>query len=318
MTSSRISLAVTMATLATSACSEPPRGRTFYERTIEPILISTCAGNTGPCHRADPDDPFQFAAGNFDVTSFANVQKRRDLLETSGPYQVAPLLIKAVGPGNLSVPYNGAFVVLDIPHAGGANLQVGSDAYLTLLSWLDNGATENGLPPPAPPLTGEGPCATAVAPGFDPAAALADPTFDQFVADVQPVLEGCAAASCHGAPRADLYLTCGADDDQRAFNMTQARAFVTDPVDDSQLLEAPLASDAGGNGHAGGVHFTSRTDPAYLAVRAWATAAGPVMFGVDDPPRRFFADHVQPLLISRGCSFQACHSPAAANDFKLR
>ena len=33
---------------------------------------------------------------------------------------------------------------------------------------------------------------------------------------------------------------------------------------------------------------------------------------------QFFKDNVQPILVQRGCTFQACHSPAATNDFKLR
>ena len=45
----------------------------------------------------------------------------------------------------------------------------------------------------------------------------------------------------------------------------------------------------------------------------------PFCAGCDDTdPRQFFADYVQPLLLSRGCSFEACHSPMATNDFKLR
>src|SRR5688500_19490020 len=79
-------------------CGDPPPGRTFYERNIEPILIQSCSRNTGGCHSTNAGDPYQFAGGNFDVTSFENVQKRRDLLEPFGPYQVPPLLIKAVGP----------------------------------------------------------------------------------------------------------------------------------------------------------------------------------------------------------------------------
>src|SRR5688500_13801291 len=74
-----------------AGCGDPPPGDSHYEREVEPVLIQNCARNTGGCHMTvenDPLNPFQFAAGNFDVTSFEKVQKRRDLLVRSGPYQV--------------------------------------------------------------------------------------------------------------------------------------------------------------------------------------------------------------------------------------
>jgi len=301
-----------------AACDDPPPGRTFYERNIQPILTQSCSGNTSGCHRADPEDPFQFAAGNFDVTSFENVQKRRDLLEPVGPYQVPPMLIKAVGPGALSIAYGDEFLDLDILHNGGANLEVGSDAYLTLLTWLENGATENGLSPPDPPATGTGGCATALPSGFDPLPYSGHADYDEFVSNVQPILERCSNGSCHGAPQADFYITCGDDADQLAFNFAQARAFVDDPVDESQILQVPLAVGAGGVAHTGGDQFDSRESEDYTSIKAWADKVGPILFGEGDPGREFFADNVQPLLITRGCSFTGCHSPAAFNDFKVR
>src|SRR5262245_8009171 len=84
-------------TLTVGCGGDDPPGRTFYEREIEPILLGTCVGNTGGCHAVDPDDPFAFAAGNFDVTSFENVQKRRDVLRPFGAYGVPLLLVKSVG-----------------------------------------------------------------------------------------------------------------------------------------------------------------------------------------------------------------------------
>jgi len=56
------------AVVALGACSSAPPGRTYYQRNIEPILLQKCAGNTSGCHAANVDDPYQFAAGNFDVT----------------------------------------------------------------------------------------------------------------------------------------------------------------------------------------------------------------------------------------------------------
>src|SRR6266850_5612075 len=82
------------------ACSGAAPGKTYYQRNIEPILLKTCAGNTSGCHAANADDPYQFAAGNFDVTSFDNVQKRRDILVTFGAYPYPLLLIKGAAPSS--------------------------------------------------------------------------------------------------------------------------------------------------------------------------------------------------------------------------
>src|SRR5262245_47758104 len=79
-------LAAGAATAAGCGGGDPPPGRTFYQRNIEPILTQKCASNTSGCHSTNADDPFAFAAGNFDVTSFANVQKRRDVLAPFGAY----------------------------------------------------------------------------------------------------------------------------------------------------------------------------------------------------------------------------------------
>ncbi|MEZ4368907.1 MAG: hypothetical protein R2939_21900 [Kofleriaceae bacterium] len=300
------------------ACGDPPPGRTYYERVIEPILVQRCAGNTSGCHATNDDDPYQFAAGNLDVTSFERVQKRRDLLAPFGAYQYPLLLVKAVWQGELPLRYEGESRELEVLHTGGALLEVNSDAFLTLLTWLDNGATENGLPPPTPAQVGGGPCSTSIPAGFDPAPYVANPNFASFVATVQPVIEGCAAGNCHGAPQSDFYVTCGDDEPQRAFNFSQAWSFVSTPVDDSQILRVPLAVSAGGGPHSGGDQFASTTAANYTAIRTWAEAVGRLEFGVGEPAKEFFADHVQPALLVRGCAFQACHSPSATNDFKFR
>ena len=76
-------------------------------------------------------------------------------------------------------------------------------------------------------------------------------------APAQSVIEskGCGSQTCHGAPQADFYITCGDNEAQRAFNFAQMRAFVDSPVDDSELLQWPLALTAGGVTHTGGAHF---------------------------------------------------------------
>lgn len=311
-------VAVVLAPLAVAACSDAPPGRTYYQRNIEPILLQACAGNTSGCHQTNDDDPFAFAAGNFDVSSFENVQKRRDLLQPFGPFSHSLLLIKAVPPGALSVAYGDRFRSIDVQHVGGPIFEVGSPAYLTLQQWVDNGATENGLPPPSPARSGGGDCSTAVPPDFVPATFLANPNFQEFRTKVQPVLATCAGSACHGAPQSDFYITCGNDDNQLAFNFAQSWAFVAEPVDDSQLLRVPLSVKAGGLPHTGGDQLSSRSDARYTALREWADKVKRLEFGENNPGKQFFAEHVQPLLLQRGCSFEACHSPSATNDFKLR
>lgn len=305
--------------LAAAACGgDPPPGRTYYQRNIEPILVQSCAGNTSGCHATNPDDPSQVAAGNFDVTSFDNVQKRRDLLRPFGPYQVPLLLVKSVAPGELDLAYRDRFLDVDVLHVGGPILQVGSDAYLTLLSWTENGATANGLLPPSPPRPGTGPCTPDVPAGFDPAPFTGHPQFPEFSTVIMPILSGCNSGSCHGAPQSDFFLTCGVNETQLAFNFAQTWAFVDDPVDESQFLRVPLARGAGGGPHTGGDQLTSRDDAAYRLLENFAAAVGPRTYGVGDAGRTFFADHVQPMLLTRGCAFEACHSPGASNDLKLR
>jgi len=322
-----------------AACGDSPQGRTYYERNIEPILIKTCSGNTSGCHAINRDpntgevDPFAIAAGNLDVTSFENVQKRRDVLAPFGAYPYPLLLIKAVGPNALQFQYStGAttlttFKPIEVQHSGGANIEVGSDAYFTLQSWLDNGATENGIRPASPAITGVGPCTSEPPAGFDATAARALPGFASFKSTVQPILKqkGCGAGNCHGAPQSDFFQTCGDDDDQIAFNFTQANSFVHDTgtagvpeVLDSQLLRVPLAVGSGGRGHSGGDQFASTEDPDFAAIRQWADSVGNVDFAQGNPLKQFFAEHVQPIFVQRGCAFQACHSPQAGNDFKLR
>jgi len=319
---------------AAAGCGDPPPGRTFYQRNIEPILLQKCAGNTSGCHSTNPTtvDPYQFAAGNFDVSSFANVQKRRDVLAPFGAYAYPLLLIKAVPTGALPLYYDTKVPMinmavspsrpLEVQHSGGPILNVNSDAFITLQNWLQNGATENGLKPPTPAQVGSGSCSDSLPPGFT-AATYVTPTtqasFDAFKASVQPILtrHGCNAGSCHGAPQSDFYITCGTSDDELAFNFSQAWSFVNSPVEDSQILRIPLAVSAGGRGHTGGDQFGSTDDADYAAIRAWAMQIGVLPFA-SDPGRQFFASYVQPILLARGCSFQACHSPGATNDLKLR
>ena len=323
------------------SCDSAP-GTTYFDRVVEPVLKQHCAGNTSGCHAVDPmGDPSQIVFGNLDVTSFASISKRRDVLTRFGAYPYPLLLIKAVAPltldpnpadatMKLQMPYGNGFIPIDVFHGGGSIFAVDSDGFNTLQTWLENGATEDGLKPATPAQTGNGACSTLIPPNpdgsmFDPTAAQADPNFGAFKSGVQPILtnfgtHGCASSNCHGAQQSDFYVTCGNDDTQIAFNFSQASKFVAPTVSDSSLLRVPLAVSAGGRGHTGGDQFPSTTDGDYVTLLNWATsvAGSQPAFGTGDPGRTFFATYVQPVLLQRGCEFQACHSPQAFNDFKLR
>jgi WD40 repeat protein len=306
-------------------CGGSNKGKTFFDREIEPILSQKCAGNTSGCHSTNEDDPFQFAAGNLDVTSFEAIQKRRDVLIKFGAYPYPLLLIKGVGPAALKLQYGDVIKDIDVQHSGGGILDLGSDAFFTLQNWLENGATENGVPAATPPQQGIGACSPDPLPGFDATKfvnATTQASFDMFKAQVQPILtrHGCNAASCHGAPQSDFYITCGADDNQLAFNFSQAWGMVNGTAtDDSQLLRVPLARLAGGRGHTGGDQFPAIDDTEFVTVKTWAAQAGSLAFAQPgETGKQLFADTVQPLLLQRGCAFAACHSPGAFNDFKLR
>jgi hypothetical protein len=297
----------------------------YYERVIQPILTTSCSGNTSGCHRAEPSDPFKQAAGNLDTTSFENVQKRTDLLRTYGAYPVPLFLIKAVGGSkDLEFVYReGKAYPLEIEHAGGPILQVGAPQFTTLQRWLENGATRTGLLPPPKPVSGTGDCSTLVPPDFDPTEVTATPEWaaqSGAFAQVQQVFtdKGCSAQNCHGAPQSDFYVTCGDDERQRAFNFRQVWAFVAEPAADSEILRRPLEPSLGGLSHAGGIKFTSKTDAGYQTIETFAAAVKKLEFGEGDPGKLFFADNVMPVLIRRGCTSEGCHSPGAMNDFKLR
>jgi len=322
-------LLVTGLCAAGTACSDPPPGRTYFERNILPILEQKCVGNTSGCHSTNVGDPFDFAAGNLDVTSFENLQKRRDTLSPFGAYPYPLLLIKAVGPGKLKFQYGDVpgmpgmprFLSIDVQHVGGAILETGSDAYFTLQTWLENGATENGLKPPTPAQDGAGSCSEVLPAGFtDTFTAMKPAEFDAFKREIQPIFtdHNCAAGSCHGAPQSDFYITCGSTPEQQAFNFSQAWSFVNNPVDDSQLLRVPLAVAAGGRGHTGGDQFEDAEDGDYVRIKAWASSVGKLPFANGSMVKQFFEDNVQAVLLQRGCAFQACHSPQASNDFKMR
>ena len=242
---------------ATVACTDPAPGHTYFERNIQPILQQKCAGNTSGCHSTNVGD---------DSSQVRRRQLRRHVVRerpeaSRSARAVRRLPVRAAPHQGCRRPERScssrtaaSSCRSTVQHSGGAILEPGADAFYTLQTWIDNGATENGLKPATPAQVGAGTCSTAVPSGFDPSAYMANANFATFKSTVQPILEkhSCNAGNCHGAPQSDFYITCGGTDDtQLAFNFSQAWAFVNDPVADSQILRIPLAVGPRGRGPTG-------------------------------------------------------------------
>ena len=226
------------------------------------------------------------------MTSFENVQHRRDVLRPFGAYGVPLLLVKAVGnSGELGVTYDDEFRPLDVQHTGGGIIQVGSDAYLTLLE-LDRQRRHRERHRAARRAGRGGGRLLDLRAGRLRRRSGTAPSRPSISSRARSC-RSCAAAtwaSCHGAAQADFYVTCGDDDRQLAFNFAQARAFVDDPADNSQILHVPLALGGGGTFHTGGVHFEDRERRRLPRRVALGRArSGRSAFGDGDPGRQFFA-----------------------------
>lgn len=319
-------------TLLVGACDDnPPGAPKFFEREIQPILTASCVRQQGACHK---DDGTGNALGNLDLTSYENINKRRDVLRTYGSYPVPLLLLKASGADVPPIPYKGrsdgktVFLPSEIQHAGGATISVDSQAFFTLQQWMSNGAQEDGSVLVTPQQMGSGDCRTDFASlRSDIAAQLStvDTTsqaFKDFTANVEPVItRSCAFGTCHSGEQSDFFLTCqgNGSDDASKFNFLAAQAYVSSPSVNSLILLKPLASTAGGVAHTGGVFFTSKDDNTWKLMQMWADEAGPSQLLANlSAGQKFFNDNIVPVLLKRGCALEGCHSPGAANDFKLR
>lgn len=318
--------------LAAIGCDDQPAaGPMYYERVIQPILTQNCVFNQGACHK---DDGKGNALGNLDLTSYANITKRRDVLRTYGSFPVPLLLLKASGKDVPPIPYKGktdgstAFYTSEIQHAGGATLTVTSSAFLELQKWLANGAAEDGSVVATPQQKGTGSCRTDFK-TIRPDVAAQIPTVDtnsqafkDFTANVEPVLtSSCAFSTCHSAEQSDFFLTCqgNGSDDASKFNYLEAQSFVGNPPETSLILLKPLAPSGGGITHTGGVFFQSKNDDTWKKLSSWAAEAGAAQSTVAmSDGEKFFDDFVMPIFLKRGCALEACHSAGAANDFKLR
>jgi hypothetical protein len=327
---------VSMLAIAALGCKqEPPSAFSFYEERINPILEVGCQRQTTGCH---VDDGRGFALGNLDLTSYDSLMRRRDLLPAYGPYSAGVLLLKAGSPIDVNVrtidPPDPADpelrrvrITTDIRHAAGEGaIARGSTGYAALKQWIDGGFARNGVPVHRPQRS-RGACMSGVIErdGIDIDAPLVDEaSYQQFVNEVQPVLEErCAGSQCHGNAQADLALTCGDSPAERRWNYEVAVRFLDEVPSASELLRRPLAKIAGGAFHEGGDIFGDVDDPEYRKILAWARSTverSPQLleFGEADDGLRFYGNRVQPVLVRKGCMFLNCHSPAMFHDLRLR
>ncbi len=154
---------------------------------------------------------------------------------------------------------------------------------------------------------------------------------DRFESTVIPVLEGrCAGTVCHGvAPDAEdrgeiiewqhFHVRVDAHgriaDVDQAYAMSKSRINTIERPEFSSLLRKPLAFEAGGGFHAGGVIFQRREDAAYQAIRDWVEVEVDGAEGgrIEDlsENQQMFARDVLPRLTARQCTTLACHGPVA-------
>jgi hypothetical protein len=321
-----------LALLATSGClAKKSADRHFYDEHIQPIFDRSCTNATSPCHRADPVTGI--ALGNLDLTSFANVQKRRDVLRRYGTYPKPLLLLKAVPESQITIPFRGRYLASEIRHAGGKPLAKDSDAFGELERWLENGANIDGIQPIEQANRGVGSaCSSTLPAGYVllPAVDTNAAAYTTFQSTLAPfIANNCTYSTCHYSPQADFSLLCtnSSDPNVAKFNFVQAASFVApmgQMVEGSEILIRPLAGLKGGINHTGGVFFKDRNDPTWIAWRDWATSvqgyamANPLTTETKSTGRQFFEANVMPKLIARGCALEGCHSPNGFNDYRLR
>ena len=327
-----VSLAVVTACAFGACTTKEPQPSTYFDRTIALVLESSCVRtNTGAgCHVADAKGN---AFGNLDLTTFAGVDRRRDLLLDYGPYLQPSLLVKNVPAYTVPLElWDGTQIPVktDIKHTGLTIFDPTASAFLALRRWIENGATEDNTGV-APVNIPRAPCVDVVpsAPGFDPSTDPTTPDFARFKTVAEPVLETCAAGNCHGSTVNVLYLTCGHGPEQVRWNYFAAADFVSATPAHSEIVRRPLATSQGGSYHEGGPLFASVKDASYQALVTWAKAWVQTWSAAQGPPQPpqwqnldpafvFFAEKVQPVLVKKGCMMAQCHSAAMFHDYRLR
>src|ERR1035438_4854823 len=315
-------LAVVSANAMSACTTKEPQASTYFDVTIAPSLQTSCVhANTGAgCHVADAKGN---AFGNLDLSSYAGVDHRRDLLLDYGPYQQPSLLVKNIAPYQLNLQlWDGTKVVVttDIKHTGGPILDPTASGFVTLKRWIENGATINNTGV-APVMIDRTPCSSAIpaTDGFDPNTDPSAADFADFKRVANPVLSNsCASGNCHGTSVNALYLTCGQTPQEVRWNYAAAVNYLAATPEQSEMLRRPLATSQGGSYHEGGPLFASVNDPSYAALAEWAKAHGPIVTAPLGRAFTFFAQKVQPMLVKKGCMMAQCHSAAMFHDFRLR
>ncbi len=123
--------------------------------------------------------------------------------------------------------------------------------------------------------------------GFDGVEPLAEPDFEYFVDNVQPILSSrCANPSCHGESTrplevfavhahrlepTDVFLDEPLTEEELWMNYLRASGFVAvdGPASDSLILLKPLAPEAGGGAHHGGTQFMDADCAGYRTLETW-------------------------------------------------
>jgi hypothetical protein len=332
-----------LALLPASCTTKEPTNETYFQESIAPVVTTSCVrtNTSAGCHVADSKGN---AFGNLDLSTYAGINARRDLLQNYGPYGRPALLVKNIPPVRISFQfYDGttATVTTDIKHTGGPILDPTASGYQILARWLGNGASETNAGPP-PVSTFRAPCTSTVgtASGFNPNADPTTPDFATFKNEVNPLFQNtCAAGNCHGTTVNDLYLTCGSSPQQIRWNYFAAQAYLAQTPapgfmaltpEQSELLRRPLNPGAGGSFHEGGIIFQTVNDSGYKNLLDWANAYKPPAAPTGTPPPcgpdtptackgfDFFAHRVQPVLAKKGCMMLQCHSAAMFHDYRLR
>jgi hypothetical protein len=169
----------------------PAARRTYYQRTIEPILISRAPAT--PAVAIAPTPTIRTTSPPATSTSPASRTCRSGatLLRAVRRYPVPLLLVKSVGAGQLQVAYGDEFRDLAGAPRWRPILSRRLRRVPDLLTWMENGATVER--PAAADAAGHRrrSCSSAVPSGFDPAPYLANPNFAEFRSAVMPVLAGC-------------------------------------------------------------------------------------------------------------------------------
>lgn len=295
----------------------------YYERKIAPLLQTGCArsGAGSSCHVTS--DEHGNAIGNLDVSSYAMVNKRRDLLVEYGPYGLPQLLVKVVPPYQVKLTaWDGASenITVDVGHVGASPIDPSSAGFYTLQGWIERGAVENNAPQRPTATAASEPCSHRL--GTDPAFRADNeppaPDFETFATQVNPILSArCSAGNCHGAPLNPFYLTCGESPQELRWNYFAAGDYTAADPFANELLRRPLAPARGGVFHQGGSFFASTDDAGYQAILAWSEAKGPPSNVPASRGFDVFTHRVEPMFVKKGCLMMGCHSPAGFSDLRL-